>query len=48
MLESDIIFLPINIPCHWILGVVDIKRKLIYILDSMYNKKKENMYAAKF
>jgi sentrin-specific protease 1 len=47
-LDIDLVFFPINIPCHWILGVVDVKRKYIYILDSMYSKKKESLYEAKF
>jgi [histone H4]-lysine20 N-methyltransferase SETD8 len=47
-LDSDLVFFPINIPCHWILGVVDVKRKYIYILDSMYSKEKESLYEAKF
>jgi histone-lysine N-methyltransferase SETD8 len=48
LLDMDLVFFPINIPCHWILGVVDVKRKYIYILDSMYRKKKESLYKANF
>jgi histone-lysine N-methyltransferase SETD8 len=48
LLDLDLVFFPINIPCHWILGVVDVKRKYIYMLDSMYRKKKESLYKAKF
>jgi [histone H4]-lysine20 N-methyltransferase SETD8 len=47
-LDSDLVFFPINIPGHWILGVVDVKKKLIYILDSMYNQEKESLYEKEF
>jgi histone-lysine N-methyltransferase SETD8 len=47
-LDSDLVFFPINIPGHWILGVVDVKKKLIYILDSMYNQEKESIYEKEF
>jgi len=46
--DKDKVFIPFHVnECHWILGIIDFKKKSISLLDSLYYVQKDNEYYKK-